>query len=282
MSYSLGGTVITSHSRVPVPDAIVSVLNGPDANTTTTTDASGHFFFSGLHQSSVIVNVSKKDYFSARAPLDSQQTNQIFLVSLGEPADFTGQVTDVETAAPITGAIVDVNGRYRVTSDALGNYSLTGYLDIGASSIIYAFANGYEASGRYIRGLVSQSFRLHRIEKIAAGDSWSVTIRPDDTLCNNNLQEASFGLPGSGFLCRTVRVAILNDGAITLEAVSVPDGAHPPLEVEAVGGAIPERLENPVSIKVRAGMELIVNVEIPETATASQSFRLTTSIVATN
>ena len=194
---------------------------------------------------------------------------------------FTGRVTDAVTSAPIAGAIVDVNGRYRTTSDASGNYSLTGYLDIGDSSITYASAEGYEQSGRYIRGMLSQSFRLHRTERIAAGESWSVTVRPDDSLCNNNLQEPSFGLPVSGFICRTVRVMAHTEGVLTLEAVSTQDGTHPTLEVEAFGGAGPccsERLENPTSIKVTAGTEVMVNVELSERATASQSFRLTTSM----
>jgi hypothetical protein len=168
----------------------------------------------------------------------------------------------------------------RTTSDGSGNYSLTGYLDIGDSSITFAFADGYEPSGRYIRGILSQSFRLHRIEKITSGDSWSVTVRPDDSLCNNNLQEPSFGLPGSGFLCRTVRIPVLRDGVMTIEAVSTQDGTRPTLEVEAVGGSqcCGERLENPTSIKVTAGMEVIANVELPERATASHSFKLTTSM----
>jgi hypothetical protein len=280
-TFSLSGKVVTSRTLVPIPAATVSIVNGPDAETSTTTDASGDFSFTGLRQASVIVNVSKLDYFSTRAPLTLNQTTQIFLVWLGPSMVFTGRVTDAVTSAPIAGAIVYVNGRYRATSDASGNYSLTGYLDIGDSSITYAFADGYEQSGRYIRGMLSQSFRLHRTVRIAVGDSWSVTVRPDDSLCNNNLQEPGFGSPGSGFLCRTVRVMAPSDGVLTLEAVSTQDGTHPTLEVEAVGGAGPccsERLENPTSIKVTAGTEVIVNVELPERATASQSFRLTTSM----
>jgi len=283
-TYVLGGTVVTSRTLVPIQDATVAIVNGPDADTFTTTDASGNFSFTGLQQSSVIVNVSKQDYFSTRAPLDLKQPTRIFLVWLGPSMVFTGQVTDAVTSAPIAGAIVDVNGRYRTTSDSSGHYSLTGYLDIGDSSITYAFADGYQQSGQYIRGILSQSFHLYRMERIVGGDSWSVTVRPSDSLCNNNLQEPSFGLPGSGFVCRTVRVVAPRDGVMTLDAVSTQDGTHPTLEVEALGGSpcCFERLENPTSLKVTAGMEVMVNVELPERATTSQSFRLTTSIVPTN
>jgi hypothetical protein len=279
-SFALGGKVVTSRTLEPVVDATVSIVNGPDAGTSTATDVSGNFLFTGLQQSSVMVNVSKQDYFPTTAPLDSKQTRQISLVWLGQAMVFTGQVTDALTSAPIAGAIVDINGRYRTASDATGTYNLTGYLDIGDSSVTYAFADGYEQSGRYVRGRTSQSFRLRRIERITAGDSWSVTVRPDDSLCSNNRQEPSFGLPGSGFLCRTVRVAVLKDGVMSLEAVSAGGGARPTMEVEALGGlsCCMERLENPTTITVRAGMEVVVNVEMPETTTTSQSFALTTSI----
>jgi hypothetical protein len=110
-TYTLSGKVVTSRTSLPIPDATVSIVNGPDAEKSTTTDASGNFSFTGLQQPSVIVNVSKPDYFSTRAPLNSTQTTQIFLVWLGPAMVFTGRVTDAVTSAPIAGAIVDINGR---------------------------------------------------------------------------------------------------------------------------------------------------------------------------
>lgn len=41
---------------------------------------------------------------------------------------------------------------------------------------------------RYIRGTI-QNVHLHRIDRIAAGESTPVTVAPDDTLCVNNVQD---------------------------------------------------------------------------------------------
>ena len=223
---------------MPISEATVSVINGIYAGRSTTTDTSGNFSFTEMQQSSVIVDVSAAEYFSTRAPLESNQTQTIFLVPLGPVIQLSGQVTDDGTSAPIAAATVDINGRYRTTTDASGKYSLTGRLDIGDSSITYAFADGYETHTRYIRGNSAQSFRLRRIERILGGQSWSVTVQPDDSLCHNNLQDPSFGLPGSGFLCRTVRVVAQSDGMLTVEAVSTEDRSDPPLEVEVLGPSL--------------------------------------------
>ncbi len=279
-TFTLSGQVITSRTRVPISDATVSVIDGSDAGRSATTDTSGNFSFTEMQQSSAIVSVSAVEYFSTRAPLASNQTQTIFLVPLGPVIQLSGQVTDDGTSAPIAAATVDINGRYRTTTDASGRYSLTGRLDIGDSSITYAFADGYESHTRYIRGNSAQSFRLRRIERILGGQGWAVTIHPDDSLCHNNFQDPSFGLPGSQFLCRTVRVVAQSEGMLTIEAVSTVDRSHPPLEVEVLGPSFCciERMENPISIKVRTGTEVLVNVEMPERSTTSESFIVTTSM----
>ena len=66
----------------------------------------------------------------------------------------------------------------------------------------------------------------------------------------------------------------------TIEAVSTVERSHPPLEVEVLGDSFCciERMENPISIKVRTGTEVLVNVEIPERSTTSESFIVTTSM----
>ena len=281
-NFSLSGRVITSRTSVPIANASVSIMTGPDTGKSTTTDASGNFSFTELQQSSIIVNVSAAEYFSTRAPLTLNQPLTVFLVPLGPTIVLEGRVSDASTSAPIAGATVYINGRYSATTDASGNYTLPGHLDNGDASITWAGAEGYVQFVRYIRANSSQSFRLRRIERITAGTTWSAILQPDDSLCFNNLQDPSFGLPGSGFLCRTVRVISPADGVLKLEAVSTQDGTHPPLEVEVLN-ASPccfERIENPISIKVRAGTEVLVNVEMPERSTLSQPFIVTTSMVS--
>ena len=108
-----------------------------------------------------------------------------------------------------------------------------------------------------------------------------MTVHPDDSLCHTDFYEPSFGLPGSGFLCRTVRVIAQSNGVLQIEAVSTADGSHPPLDVAVLDPSYCciERLENPISINVRIGTELRVNVVgMPENASTSQSFIVTTSM----
>jgi hypothetical protein len=109
--------VVAHLTRAPVPGATVSIVGGPDAGESTTTDASGMFIFKGLQQSSCIVKVSAADYFATSAPITSNQTQTIFLIETGPTIVLAGQVIDATTSAPIPGATVDINGRYRTSTD---------------------------------------------------------------------------------------------------------------------------------------------------------------------
>jgi hypothetical protein len=234
----------------------VSIISGPDIGKSVMTDDSGNFSFTGLHESQIVVRVSADNYLSGSGLVSQAQPATVFLVPTGPSIVLTGTVIDASTSAPIAGATVSINGRYS-----------TG-------------AGGYEDYTRYIGGISAQSFRLRRIERMTAGDSWSVTIGPDDSLCNNNSQDPQEGRPGTGYRCRRVRVLAPVSGMMTLEAVSTSGGARPaPLEVEPLAGpCCSERMANPTSIQVTAGTEVGVFVELPESATSSQSFTLNTSM----
>ena len=242
-----------------------------------TTDESGNFSFTEMQQSSVWVNVSAAEYFSNYAPLARNQTQTINLVPLGPVIQLSGRVTDASTSAPIAGATVSVNGRYRGTSDASGNYSLTGRLDQGGGDITWASADGNEQDTRYILGNRTQSFRLRRIERIIPGESWSVTVSPDDSLCFSNRQDPQGGDPGSANRCRSVRLVAQRNGMLEVEAVSTQDGSHPPFDVEVWDSTCCHE-GNPVSIKVKTGTTMVVSVYMPERSTTSQSFIVTTSM----
>jgi hypothetical protein len=190
----------------------------------------------------------------------------------------TGRVTDSTTSAPIPGAIVSIDGRYRGPTDSSGSYSVTGLLDYGRNfDFTYVSANSYASDYRYIRG-TTQNVRLYPIERITAGQSKLLTIAPDDTLCLNNVQDTP-GL-GQDYVCRSVRVVAAGDGVITVEALSTQGEARPPLEVETVDASscCSERLENPTSIAMKAGTEIVVNVEMKLGSTTSQSFVINTSM----
>jgi hypothetical protein len=160
---------------------------------------------------------------------------------------------------------------------------VTGSLDTGLHlNVTSVLANDYARDVRSIQG-TAQNVRLHRIERMVAGGSTVVAVAPDDTLCVNTLQD----LLGRGpdYVCRSVRVVAPIDGILMLEALSTPGGARPPLEVEIVAIAAPgkpgccaERLENPTSMVVTAGTEVVANIEMLSRSTNAQSFTLITSV----
>ena len=193
------------------------------------------------------------------------------------PFSLSGQVTDAVTAAPIAGAVVSINGRYTANTDTSGNYTLTGLLDYGSGhDFTYVSAESYASDYRYIRG-TTQNVRLYRIERIVAGASQPVTVTPNDSLCVNNVQDS----PGLGpdYLCRSVFVVAPNDGSVTIEAVSTQDGTRPVLEVETVGVSpcCDERMGNPTTMRVTAGMTIVVHVEMLSSSTSAQSFVVKTA-----
>jgi hypothetical protein len=160
-------------------------------------------------------------------------------------------------------------------TDGSGRYSLTGLPGPGGGAMVWASAEGYEEDLHYYRA-TSQDFRLYPIERISAGGSTAVTVRPDDSMCWNNIHEPGWG---NDYVCRLVRVGS-SDGVLTVEAVPIDGGSRPPLVVSVRAGnrVIDERLGNPVSVGLTGGTEAIAFVEIAAGSPAPQSFTLTTSI----
>jgi hypothetical protein len=180
-----------------------------------------------------------------------------------------GQVTDRTTSAPVSGAIVSLNGYQTAITDSSGNYSFGGW-----GTMTFVEADNYATDYRYIGG-TPHNVHLYPIRRITAGDSTSVTVAPDDTLCVNNMQDSPE--LGPNYLCRSVRVVAPSAGVMTLEALSTTNGPPPLLEVEIVTGGL-ARLENPTSIPVTAGTEVVAHVETPVGSASSQTFTLNTSM----
>jgi hypothetical protein len=229
-----------------------------------------------------------------------------FLVQIADPAlliELTGTATD-DDGQPVADAnflidflLSDVPGTY--FSQVSGVTDGTGFYRIDFNPVpgamhgppgtndAIAFGglskSGYEGDFHYVLGTthdVSQNFHLHRIKRMTAGESTVVTVAPDDSICNNNIQDLH-PWPQE-FVCRSVRVVATTAGIMTLEALSSAGGARAGLAVETVGDGPTQFgtpiLGNPTSIQVTAGTEVWVNVEMPWGSTASQSFTLTTSI----
>jgi hypothetical protein len=278
-TFWLTGNVSHTDTSAAVAGATVSIINGPNAGKSTTTDLSGNYTFIALEQSGFfLVDVSAANYISQYkgVTLTSNLTLNFSLRPQAMGITLNGRVTDAATGGPIAGAVVSINGRYRGMTDNSGNFSVAGFLDAGGNTdITYVSARDYVSDYRYIQGTI-QNVRLYRIERIVAGESKLVTIALDDTLCFNSMQD----MPGIGpdYLCRSVFVVAPSDGAVTIEAISTEDGSHPPLEVETAGVSPCCSMGNPTTIQVTAGTVIVVNVEMLSSSTSAQSFVVNTSL----
>ena len=146
----------------------------------------------------------------------------------------TGQVIDRTTSVPLPGATVVFSQPHPspyATTDHAGRYSLTGLPGPGGGAFVWASAEGYEDDLHDYRA-TSQDFRLYPIERILAGGSTVVTVRPDDSLCWNNIWEPGYG---SDYVCRIVRI-VPTDGDMTVEALPAGGGSRPPLVVAVRAG----------------------------------------------
>lgn len=189
-----------------------------------------------------------------------------------------GQVTDRITSAPIPGATVVFSQPHPspyATTDGLGNYSLIGLPAPGGGALVWAMAEGYEEDIHYYRA-ASHNFRLYPIELIPAGGSTVVTVRPDDSLCWNNIHEPGYG---SDYVCRLVRIEPTS-GTLTVEAAPTGGGSRPSLVVAVSAGTrvLVERLGNPVSVEATGGTKVIAFVAVASGSPTTQSFRVTTTI----
>ncbi|HEY6894754.1 MAG TPA: carboxypeptidase regulatory-like domain-containing protein, partial [Rhodanobacteraceae bacterium] len=280
LSGTVTGNVYTGAVAVAVDRATVSIVDGPNAGRSTETDPAGKYVFSGLQQSGFTVRISATGYVSVTraVTLTTHQTLDVLLTPAPASIVLTGRVIDAGTLAPIAGAAVSINGRSWATTDSSGAYTVTGFLDMGGNSdVTYVSAQGYDADYHFIQG-TTQNVRLFRSERITAGESTRVTVTPQDTVCVNDIQDEP-GL-GPAYVCRSVHVIAPIDGVMTLEAVPTADALHPTMEVQAtdVTPCCTERLANPASIDVKAGTDVLANVEIPASSTTTQSFTLRTSM----
>lgn len=203
--------------------------------------------------------------------------------SSGETFEVSGVVTD-DQGAPVAGAAVTMAywlagriGRPSVLTDASGGYAITfssnPWMSTNGRGAARAevVAAGYDWYWRTVVASSSpivESFRLHRIKRITAGDSIVVSVTPENGECLGWLYGP----------CGRVSVAALADGRLTIEGDLMEEHASlPELQVCCVSGN--ERYGNPVTIPVTAGTE--VDVEVGQTAAgvvAGQTVMVKTSL----
>ena len=110
-----------------------------------------------------------------------------------------------------------------------------------------------------------------------------MTVGPADSLGTTDALGPGWG---ADVVCRIVRLAIPTDGILTVEAhPTTAGGRRPVLEVVVFdsGGNLflQQTLANPTSLQVTAGTKAMINIAIPATETAKQSFTLHTTLDTT-
>jgi hypothetical protein len=164
-----------------------------------------------------------------------------------------------------------------VLTDASGGYT------IGFTSNPWDNANGRGAARAevvaegydlYTRTVLAtgphlvESFRLHRHQRVTAGDSIVVSVTSDNGDCLGWLYGP----------CGRTGIAVTINGNLTIEAVPTqPGAALPQLEVCCVTGS--ERYGNPVTVPVKAGTEMSLEIgQASAGVTTSQTVIVRTSL----
>jgi hypothetical protein len=177
----------------------------------------------------------------------------------GEAFEISGIVADAQ-GVPVTGAYVtmaSMDGRPSVLTDATGAYRIgfTARVNPGGSSFVARaeiVAEGYETYWRSLTATsphLTEHFRLQGINRVTAGDSIVVSVTRDNGDCQGWLYGP----------CGRVRVVAPADGILRAEAAPTQEGAS--LAVLEVWSEGP--YGNPVTIPVRAGTEVRVEVGQP-------------------
>lgn len=205
--------------------------------------------------------------------------------------EVTGIVTD-DAGTPIAGARVSIWLDYidqpSVQTDGAGRYELRFTGTPGANYVrgydppgtedSFAFVNveapGYEPHSRHALGtspLLVENFRLRRVQRLTAGESATVTLDRDDSVCVLD------AWPGRELICRTLRVLASRDGLMTVEALPTNSSSDRP-SLEVYGGNAGAPRNNPTSLQVTAGTQYTVHVGVPWGVAGNPSLVVTTAL----
>jgi hypothetical protein len=229
--------------------------------TQTTTPAAAGAVLAPFHISGVVTNEDGQPLLNAEVVI-----NRITALGDGKP-DFTA-VTWTETRT-------DAQGRYEMDIEAARNaYHAFWLTDIVAFGYAHTDTGEYANDTQFFTSATStvvRNFRLNRFVQLAAGDSATVTFRPDDGVC----AESDF----LRTLCRHVRISVPTDGTLTVSAAPLNGVTAPAFFIVVddplTGGACPCG-PGSVTYPVLAGTVSLVAIGIPPVFSQPQSYAVTT------
>lgn len=115
---------------------------------------------------------------------------------------------------------------------------------------------------------VVRNFRLNRFVQLAAGDSATVTFRPDDCVCRDDFQDT---------LCRYLRITAPVDGTLTVNVAPLNGAATAFVSVlDDIGDPACPCASTTVSYPMRAGETSLLAISIPPAFPQTRSYAVTT------
>lgn len=178
-----------------------------------------------------------------------------------------GRVIDTADA-PVAGArITQWDTANTTTTDASGAFEMTGSATPQDRSFwVTVEKSGFETSelARNIDTASSASLRIHKVRTITAGESIEGVVNADDSACGYHW----------GFVCRRVRVRSPASGTLTVQIASDTSVLAVAINSGPVG--FPQPLERQISVPVKSGSELIVDISAAWDIPAAAPFTLKT------
>jgi len=186
-----------------------------------------------------------------------------------QPLRIAGRVLDA-TNAPVPSARVTQWDTANTTmTDANGSFEMTARVTPQDRQFwVTVEKAGFETSeqARDIQTAASAALRLHQVRTINAGESIQDVVKADDSACGYHW----------GFVCRRVRVNSPAPGTLIVEIVSDANGLGVALFAGPVGFEQP--IERRLSIPVKPGAEVIIDISAAWNIPAATRFTLNTTL----
>jgi Carboxypeptidase regulatory-like domain len=185
-----------------------------------------------------------------------------------QPLRIAGRVLD-DANTPVSGArVTQWDTANTATTDASGAFEMTASVTPQDRSFwVTVEKPGFETSelARNIDAAPSASLRLHQVRTMTAGESIQGVVNADDSACGYHW----------GFVCRRVRVNSPASGTLIVELASDSSGLG-----VAIAGPVgfPQPVERRISVSVKAGSEVIIDISAAWDISAPARFTLTAAL----
>lgn len=222
------GVVTDAYTNAPLPNALVAL-----GATTTTSDSSGNYTFTGVLPGSYTLSASLADYATKNVAVvvaQGQRIEQSFALEIvADPArsgSLGGTVVDADTDAPVAGATLECNG-VKVLSDGAGAYRFDG-LPVGPH-VLVVNAQRYRPQSRKV-SVVSGANTAQRFALEVVPGSGDPTKGSLVGTVVNALTGAEIG----GAIVRCAGQSVTSDADGRFVIADLAPGTYP-LSVDATG-----------------------------------------------